>query len=702
MIKVLKNKYFPLLFAIPLFFCVHQYNGIIIDATLYITQYVHSVDPSRFLRDPAFEFGNQGNFGCFSYFFGWFLESFGVERGAFVYTFLMQLLWVVFAVFLIRVMIRHLQNRLWMLPITILFVAVFAHGMQFSHIRFFQYIEPYACSRSLSVVMGMGALVFLFKQKKLTSLLLIAIGTVVHPITAGWCLPVWMIYFFPKTRFLIGVISLILPLCGFLHVGRFDFFPDDWLLRPLNFAPCYESIGRFGVLFAFFMFVVRRFTTNKQMLNVSIALSFLLVIAFYWDVCGGYGKNVFLYQVQPWRALWIASIIAVPMGLSFIKDSIRKIVKRKQMSSYDLGLFLIFASFLMPINLMTITVVSAILLVRKQRVVTIWGVDVIFCIFVVVGIIVQQYHGWCLRGYPSFGGYDFYKIWKIRDTVLLYQLLLSIYLIVFFTCKKNYVSAVLLLLYLFFPIFLIMPFLSLYFALVPQNNKRRFILGAVAIALITLVDGLAEMDTRFFKITNGMPVKFSWICISTVISFGLILLPKKIQGIFICIWLLSCCAFAVTKYDNRSDEKKAAEPQLNAYLHNTLFFQIPERGKALFVVSGVYANEPRLRFLTGSYFTNCGHSGEIFNKNHYRTVLKRGGLLFSGKLDSLGEYVEYDKIMEKLADKDTLINRVQLLCSINEISYLVTDKTPLPFVKEDSTVIGGNQKVFLYGCSDTK
>lgn len=698
MIKVLKNKYLPLLLAIPLFFCVHHYNGIIIDATLYVTQYVHSIDPSRFLQDPAFEFGNQGDFGCFSIFFGWFLESFGIDGGAFIYTFLMQLLWVVLAVFFIRVLIRYLQNRLWLLPITILFVVFFAHGMQFSHIRFFQYVEPYACSRSLSIAMGMGALIFLFKQRKLTSLLLIIVGTIIHPITAGWCFPVWMIYFFPKTRFVIGAISLILPLCGFLHVGRFDFYSDDWLLRPLDFAPCYESIGRFGALFAFFVFVVRRFTTKKQILNVSIALSFLLAIAFYWDICGGYGKNVFLYQVQPWRALWIPSIIAVPMGLSFIKDSIRRIVKRKRMTSYELALFLVLASFLMPINLITISAVSVILLARKQRVVTVRELEVFFLIFVAVGIVVQQYHGWCLRGYPSFFEYDFYKIWKIRDSVLLYQLLLSIYFIVFFICKKNYISAVLLLLYLLFPKFLIIPFLSLYFAMTPRNNKKIFVLGAVIIALITLADGLTETETRYFKITNGMPLNFSWICVSTLISFGLILLPRKMLRIFICTWILFCCVFAISKYDNRSEEKKEAELQLNAYLRNTIFPKIPERGKALFVVSGVYANEPRLRFLTGSYFTNCGHSGEIFNRNHYKTVMKRGGILSSGKLDSLGEYVEYDKIMAKLADEDTLINRVQFLCSIDEISHLVTDKEPLPFAKEDSVIMANNQKVYLYGC----
>ena len=273
MISALRNKFFPFLFAIPLFFCVHHYNGIIIDATLYITQYVHSIDPARFLRDPAFEFGNQGDLGCFSTLFGWFLESFGVDKGAFVYTLLMQFLWIFFAVCLIRVIVRILQNRLWTLPITILFVGIFAHGMQFAHIRFFQYVEPYACSRSLSVVMGIAALALLLQQKKIASLLMISIGMAIHPITAGWCLPIWMFYFFPRFRVLVGGASLLFPLCAFLHIDRFDFYSNDWLLRPLSFAPCYESVGRFVVLFVFFAFLVRRFTKNTAILKVSLSLS---------------------------------------------------------------------------------------------------------------------------------------------------------------------------------------------------------------------------------------------------------------------------------------------------------------------------------------------------------------------------------------------------------------------------------------------
>ena len=702
MIAVLKNKYFPWLFTIPLFFCVRHYNGIVMDAILYITQYVHSIDPTRFLSDPAFEFGNQGELGCFSLFLGYFLEFLGVNQGAFIYTFLMQFLWIFLAICLIKSIGNLLKSQLWVLPLSILFVVFFAHGMTFSSIRFFQYIESYACSRSLSMVFGLGGLVLLLKQKKTTSLLLFFVGTIVHPITAGWCLPAWLIFFFPKIRIPIAIFSLLLPLSGFLHYGKFDFFPNDWLSRPLSFAPCYESIGRFVVLFSFFTFVVRRFSEKKEILNLSRALSFLLIIALYWDFCGGYGEHIFLYQVQPWRILWMPSVVAVPLGLFFIKDAIRRILKCKRVSTYDFALFMLIASFLMPINFVTISIASAYLLTKSPSFVTKKDFIIVFSFFIVTGIAIQQYHGWSLQGFPSFLGYNFFTIEKIRNSILLYQLLFIICLSILFFRKKNYVPIALLLFYLFFPKFMVAPFFALFFAFAPRRRKKIFVLGGILTGLIVLADGLLESETRFFKITNGMPQNFIWICFSTVISFGIILLPKKLMSVCFGIWLLFCCLFAGFKYDNRTQEKKKAETQLNEYLHTSIFPQIAERGRTLFVVSGTYENEPRLRFLTGSYYTNCGHSGEIFNKDHYKEMMRRGALLFSGNQNSLDRYIEYDKILIKLKNKDSLINRTLFLCSINEITHLVTDVSTVPLIKEDSTMIDDFQMIYLYGCLSTK
>ena len=212
MVKILKNKYLPFLFAVPLFFSVYHYSGIVVDAILYVTQYVHSLNPARFLGDPAFDFGNQGSLGFFSPILGLFVEPLGVTLGAFVYTLVVQFSWIVAAVFMVKSLLRLTWQRLWVLPVTILFVMVFSNGIGFAHIRWFQYVSVYACSRSLSVVIGVVALALLFSKKNLLSLLFIIAGTAVHPITAGWCLPFWMFFLFPKTRVPVVALSLLFPL----------------------------------------------------------------------------------------------------------------------------------------------------------------------------------------------------------------------------------------------------------------------------------------------------------------------------------------------------------------------------------------------------------------------------------------------------------------------------------------------------------
>ena len=112
LIPILKNKYLPFLFAVPLFFCVYQYQGIVIDAVLYVTQYVFYIDPARFAGDPSFDYGNQGSLGFFSPIFGLFIEPFGIAMGAFVYTLLMQFTWVVAFVFLVKGLCNRFHERI--------------------------------------------------------------------------------------------------------------------------------------------------------------------------------------------------------------------------------------------------------------------------------------------------------------------------------------------------------------------------------------------------------------------------------------------------------------------------------------------------------------------------------------------------------------------------------------------------------------
>ena len=701
LVPILKNKNLPFLFAVPLFLGVFRYDGIIFDAVLYVTQYVYSIEPTRFLGDPAFMFGNQDSLGFFSPILGFFLESFGVANGAFVYTLLMHLCWIVAVVCLVKSLMCLIRQRLWILPVTVLLVFLFAHGMAFSKIQFFNYISTYACSRSLSVVLGMGALAFVFSQKRLLSLLFIIVGTIIHPLTAGWCLPFWLFFFFPKTKIPVVLASLFFPLSCFLHVGVLDFLSKDWLERPLEFAPDYMFFSKAFVLLVFFGIHARR-SVDERLRKVSVSILLLMAIAFYWNIWGGIGEHVFLYQVQPWRAAWIPSIIAAPLGFGDVKDLFRRSIKKRCFTTHDLGLVILVISFLAPTNLVICSVFAFVLFLKRQVQITLKGFVLTFAVFCTIEYLVQQYFTWCLQGFPPFWGFDYLKLYRIRDSFLLYQLFFSISFAVIFFKKKNTVLAILMLGSVFLAHFMLLPTLPLFVFFCPKENKMKYWGGIIVIVGLIVFDGLFDAESRRMTLVDGLPLKFPRICVTVSTFFLFLWLFRKVSFWGLGFWFVACCMMSFVNYStNLSLLKK--ESQLDQYLHKPIFPQIIERGRILFDVSGDYESEPRLQFFSGSYFSKSSMVGGLFNRNHFRMVLERSHLLYEKSIEPESLKIHtYGEIIKKFASADTLVDRTYFLCERKEITHLVTDKSPLPFIKEDSTMIGAAQTVYLYGCSCTK
>lgn len=695
--KLLRNRWLPFLFAIPLFFSVYHYKGIVFDAVLYVSQYVHSIDPTRFKGDPAFVFGNQDSLGFFSPILGMFLELFGVSTGAFVYTLLMQLLWIVSAIFLVKSLLHRINRSIWILPVSILLIVFFAFGMEFSIIYFFRYVEVYACSRLLSIVLGICSLILLFQQRKKLCFLFICIGTVVHPLTAGWCLPFWMFYFFPKTRVPVLVASFLFPFSFLLHLGPLDILSSDWLPRPLDFRPDYCVISRFFLLLVFFMMQVKR-SSSKEIKKISISLSLVGAISFYWDVWGGYGEHVFLYQVQPWRAAWLLSLIAVPLGICNVIETMRKISKGQCASTCDLGMILLVISFLSPRNLILVSLVAIFLIMKKNKVVSLYGWVGMFAASCLLGYLVQQYITWCLQGFPQIFGFNYMFLYPIRDSYLFFLFAFSIAFVMYYLKKRKILPASILILFVFFSQFMLLPFLALFLGFFPKENKLRYWGGVMVVILLTLFDGLIDVDARRVNLIAGMPQCFPWIFIAVVMSLTSIALSKKISYWGMAIWLSICSVVAVLNYsDSMVWQKK--ESQIDQYLHESIFPQIGERGKVLFFVTGEFGLEPRLRFLTGSYLSASSLVGSIFNRENYRLGHKRSLLIYQKNLNPQIDKLTPSVALNKLANVDTLIDRVDFLCGINEITHLATDKAPLPFTKEDSTLVNDSQKVYLYRCS---
>ena len=223
------------------------------------------------------------------------------------------------------------------------------------------------------------------------------------------------------------------------------------------------------------------------------------------------------------------------------------------------------------------------------------------------------------------------------------------------------------------------------------------------IVVMAAFDGMFDVETRRQTLFGGLPLCFPWVCFATAASFASIWLSKRFSYLSVSIWLMVCGVVAVMNYCIDCKKSLETEQQLDRYFHDSVFPQVKERGRMLFYVSGTYVSEPRLQFMTGSYFTSSVNVGAVFSKGHYRTALERSHLLYQKDYALQShEFFHYEEVVNKLADVDTLIDRIFFLCGMGEITHLVTDKTGLPFVAEDSTMVNGNQKTYLYGCNSAR
>ena len=425
----------------------------------------------------------------------------------------------------------------------------------------------------------------------------------------------------------------------------------------------------------------------------------LIVITFYWNIWSGFGEHIFLYQVQPWRALWLPSLLAAPLGMCFLKDVLRKYVKRKAVTTRGFGVALLAISFLIPVHLISVSFVAGALFATKERALTLRGFVWTYGGILLGGYLVQQYIPIYLESSISLFNLSVLELYHTRDSFFLYQLTFTIGFAIFFFKKRLFVPATLIILSVFLARFALMPALPLFMYLFPQKKKAKYWSGVCLIALLVVLDGIIDTETRCWTLVHGQSLSFfRTFAIATLVMVS-IFASKWISYKGLVGFLIGCGALAIVNYIECYTESVKNEKQLDPYLHETIFPQVGNRGHIFFYVSGEYLANPRLQFMTGSYYNAVAKVGIVFYKGQYREALERSHLLYwKERAPELNEFVEYATIVSKLANTDTLVDRIEFLCREREIHHLVTDKFPLPFAKEDSTVINGEQKVYLYSC----
>lgn len=292
------------------FFLIHPYQGISGDAALYLKNAIYGISPERFAGDLFFVGTSQDAFSLFSYLYRPLVLLLGSYNAAFFLATVSIGLWIFACLFLIR---RWTAN---VFPVFVFFAAI-----EYSYGQWARIGEYLCTARTIAEALAILGFAFLSRRKRWKSLVFFLLGTLFHPLMAGWGLPVWLFFFYPKTIVPIGILSLLFPLTGFLDVSLFATYDSVWAASITEFYPKAWDVAWLVVLVAIFVLAHRIFFQGERRFFRSFFL--VLAIAAYWDFAGLAFKNVFLVVTQPWRIKWMLIFLAVFSVGYFGKEALK-------------------------------------------------------------------------------------------------------------------------------------------------------------------------------------------------------------------------------------------------------------------------------------------------------------------------------------------------------------------------------------------
>lgn len=668
MFDLFKRKWMLVCTCLVLFFALTRYYGFYEDAGRYLLQVVNFLYPERFVNDVPFMFGNQDQFTVYSPVMALVFIFFGVNAGGVVAVFVLQLLWCVGLVLVVERWCVKFARHAWTLPVFAICVSTLTFKM-FGCGAYFPVIDCILVARFVAEVFMLFAFAFFFCKNKWISLAFFAAATMVHPLMAGWGLPLWLFYFYPKSRWPVLLGVLLFPLTAFLHVGRLDFLPPDWLDRPIFFSPKGADVVFHALLLAFW-FAMGRMVKNALISRFSKCVFWVCLSGLFLQYVGIFMEHVFLIRAQPYRVQWFCIVLSFPVFAIFLHEqlvlpslpqalrSIRvnpKIVR----VAFGVGLFVLSACAFLC---------NYIQLSLEQG-----GVG--------TGLAVS------LVDLPD-------KLVVVQQIVLLALLLLSL-------VERRFVLALILGYSLLNDFATLLPIFAIVFYLAPNLSGG---LKALLVAVVTVMtfaemlsalpispmQGNALWNAVFLSVVFVGALWF--MCVKDGESCRRKMFPLALAMIAFAVW--DFC-----NWDARSEEMRDDERQMDAFFDTPVFPQVSNRGKILFIESGEIPLQSRFKFLTGTYADETINIGEIFFEGQFKEARRRKNALLNGDsvMRNMGDYRK--RIQALYRDKGALANRVEYLCQNGEITHLATDYNDMPFDRLDSAYLDVKKKyVYLYRC----
>ena len=665
---LLHKKRFVLVASIALFFALVRYYGYYEDAGRYLLQVMNFLHPERFVNDVPFMFGNQDQFTVYSPVMALVLKIFGVNAGGVVAVFVFQLLWCGGLVLVVERWCGKFARQAWALPVFAICVSTLTFEM-YGCGAYFPVIDCILVARFVAEVFMLFAFAFFFYRNKWISLAFFVVATTVHPLMAGWGLLLWLFYFYPKSRWPILLGVLLFPLTAFLHVGRLDFLPLDWLDRPIFFSPKGMDFVFHMALLAFW-FAMGRMVKYFQISRFAKCVFWVCLSGLFLQYVGIFMEHVFLIQAQPYRVQWFCIILSFPVFAVFLHEQLVLPSLPQALRGIKVSPKIVKATF--AVGLLVLSA-CAFLCNYIQLTLEQGGAGTDFAI--------------ALVDLPD-------RLVVLQQVILAVLLLLSL-------VERRFVLALVFGYSLLNSFVTLLPILAIVFYLAPNLSERLKALLVAVVTAMTLAEMLCALPI------SPMQGNALWNAVFLGVVFVSALWFMRVKDGESCRKKLSPLALAmiafavwdICNWDARSEEMRDDERQMDAFFDAPVFPQVNDRGKMLFVEAGEKPLQSRFKFLTGTYADETINIGEIFFEGQFKEARRRKNALLNGDtvLRNMGDYRK--RIQALYRDEGALASRVEYLCQSGEITHFATDYNDMPFDRLDSAHLDVKKKyVYLYGC----
>lgn len=654
--------FFPLM--ILFFLCVNHFDGFEQDCILYTLQAINRIFPGRFIDDPAFMFGNQDAFSIFSSLYALFIKMLPIDKAALLFTLIIHCGVATSFVWLSYKWTKKFHCSQLALPVTLFFFSMYAYG-EFRNDMWgtIKTIEAFPVARTLSVCFGFWGLAHLFDKNKWITLVLFLAGSLVHPLTAGWGLPLWMFFHYRITRLPIAIAAALLPATIFIGKVPWAAYPEKWCHIGWDMNGVVPLVQNLILNFLFLILASVKFVQSKSLKKFAQAQTFVAGIAIYWFIMSVFTHHIFLFQVQTFRILWLCqtSVVFIQFFVA-VHLYVLKLRKDKPLDIWDRLFFAVAFVYWIdsPFVFVGVVVATILFAIRKKtyfekvRVATV-------CVWIVVTVF-SMYWIVFLHRHPLPELYTSYLMFMQE----LFAIAAALAFIVYTVCPK----------------------------------WKWFVIVVMVFCTVEILWG-----NQIFPKQN-----FSLAFVMAVACWGMIVLAFRANspiGKWGSLGGLSVllCFCATINYDHRDHVQKEKEHAMNQFVQAPPFPGIEKRGRILYSVKDFAGKLPRIHFLSGAYYDEQYEVGDIFFERQKYMSEAREKKVFLGVQPTDDEWKKLKwqtrkyLASEYLFEKDSLISRARHLCNEREITHLITDMRDLPFAKKDSlTLWYKGESVYLHSC----